>query len=181
MSKLILMVALSILFLGKPSSASSPINDTALLDGYELVGSGFMRVFFWDVYNAKLFSINKPYDIRVLPQVLKLTYLRDINKKELVEATKDQWQHLGVSTDQQTQWLIELNSLFPNVSKGDSITLILDSSKQSQFYVSTQQGNNRLLGIVEDPDFGFAFLGIWLSENTSRPQLRKQLLGKANE
>ena len=33
------------------------------------------------------------------------------------------------------------------------------------------------IGIIQDKQFGDAFLAIWLSENTSEPGLRKQLLG----
>jgi hypothetical protein len=32
---------------------------------------------------------------------------------------------------------------------------------------------------VKDPDFGDAFLNIWLSNKTTRPELREKLIGEA--
>ena len=34
------------------------------------------------------------------------------------------------------------------------------------------------LGGIEDPDFGRHFLNIWLSPDTSRPELRLALIGR---
>jgi hypothetical protein len=34
------------------------------------------------------------------------------------------------------------------------------------------------IGRISDPDFGRAFFNIWLSQRTSAPELRAQLLGE---
>jgi hypothetical protein len=38
--------------------------------------------------------------------------------------------------------------------------------------------NGRALGTIEDPGFGQDFLAIWLSPETSRPELRLALIGQ---
>ena len=46
------------------------------------------------------------------------------------------------------------------------------SHQKSAFYF-----NDNLVGSIEDPMFGPLFVDIWLSEKTSEPKLRQQLLG----
>lgn len=157
-----------------------------LLNEYNLIGSGLMKVMFWEVYQAEFYvkppvnqqSFDNVDHNNVFPQALKINYLRDIDKEDLVDATEDQWQHLKMESTKQTQWLKRLMTIFPNIKKGNSITLIVDKNKVSTFYVSDSQSINRKLGIVEDVEFGPAFLAIWLSKDTSRPVLRRKLLGE---
>ena len=59
-----------------------------------------------------------------------------------------------------------------DVNENDQITLYVDEKFTSAFYY-----NNTLTGIVEDPEFTRRFAGIWLSENTTRPGMREDLLG----
>jgi len=153
-----------------------------LLSGYNHIGGGLMKVIFWQVYQAEFyakFTDNQQYfDANTFPQALKLNYLRDIDKEELVDATADQWQYLKMESTKQTQWIKRLTAIFPNIKEGDAITLIVDEYKISTFYVSDKHSKNRQLGIVDDVKFGPAFLAIWLSEKTSRPKLRRKLLGE---
>jgi hypothetical protein len=37
--------------------------------------------------------------------------------------------------------------------------------------------NGKPLGSIDDPQFGPSFLAIWLSPDTSRPELRRSLIG----
>lgn len=43
---------------------------------------------------------------------------------------------------------------------------------------STFYRNGEQLGVIADPGFGRQFLDIWLSPNTSRPELRLALTGQ---
>ena len=104
--------------------------------------------------------------------VLKLTYQRDISKADFIEATVDQWKHLqGKVSAQHQDWAKQLDKLWTDVKKGDQLSCVLLTDGRVQFYF-----NDKLLGDVADPAFGPAFLDIWLSEKTSAPKLRKQLL-----
>ena len=61
--------------------------------------------------------------------------------------------------------------MWPNIVNGDSLALLIQNDK-STFYF-----NDRHLGVIEDANFGQLFIDIWLSQNTSQPTLRIELLG----
>lgn len=171
---------LSLLLLGFTlTSVAQPENKSPLpWETLRLVGEGKLTVWFWDVYEAQLFSQNGRYQEQAYPLALRLTYLRDFDKKDLVSETRKQWEKLGFkNNDQQQQWLSVLNDQWRDVKEGDSITLYIDGDKTSQFYL-----NQEALGEMKDQAFSEAFLAIWLSENTSAPKVRKQLIaGKGYE
>ncbi|WP_299010052.1 chalcone isomerase family protein [uncultured Shewanella sp.] len=54
----------------------------------------------------------------------------------------------------------------------DELTFFIDKNGTSRFYKG-----KTLLGVINDIQFGQAFMGIWLSKNTSEPKLRQALLG----
>ncbi len=143
------------------------------LTGLQLVGSGKMSVLFWDVYNAELYVKTEPWRSDGFPQALRLSYLRDIEQEELIDATVEQWEHLGFNSDRQQIWVEQLQTIWPDIKEGDELTLIVDEQRQARFYAG-----DKPLGVIVDPDFGPAFLAIWLSEDTSRPKLRKKLIAQ---
>jgi hypothetical protein len=146
----------------------------AMPDNVRLVGQGQFSYLFWDLYQAKFYTADGRWSSyqQSAPLVLELTYQRDISKSDFIEATVDQWEHLaGSVTDQHREWAKQLNKLWTDVKKGDQLSCVLMPDSTVQFYF-----NDKLLGTMADPDFGPAFLDIWLSEKTSAPKLRKQLL-----
>lgn len=150
------------------------LNAQAMPDNVKLVGQGQFSYLFWDLYQAQLYTADgnwRGYQ-QSAPLVLKLTYQRDISKADFIEATVDQWKHLqGKVSAQHQDWAKQLDTLWTDVKKGDQLSCVLLADGTVQFYF-----NDKLLGDVTDPAFGPAFLDIWLSEKTSAPKLRKQLL-----
>lgn len=137
------------------------------------LGQGEMTYLFWTLYQAELYATNQQADLNDQEEIaLKLIYQKDISSKALVEATKDQWEHLDYQNEEITQWLKPLANLFPDVQKQDNLILKLDSQGRSQFYFNLEP-----IGEIQDTTFGPAFMAIWLSKNTSEPKLRQQLLG----
>lgn len=136
-------------------------------------GEGEMNYLFWNLYLAELYQ---------LPQgnvgdfqrntALKITYYKSISSQALVEATSEQWQQLGYNPENIQRWLQPLQKIWPDVESGDQLTLLVTSEANSEFYYG-----DALIGKIKDPTFGQAFLSIWLSEQTSEPALRNQLLG----
>ena len=137
------------------------------------VGETEMQVMFWRIYKAELYAESLPYQRDRYPQLLSITYLRSIEQGDLLDATQKQWKHLGIAASQQQEWLNKLAELWPNVDKGDKLNLLVDGQQHSHFFSS-----NDHLGSIDDPAFSEAFLDIWLSENTSHPRLRDQLIGR---
>ena len=153
----------------KPDSAKT---DAPPWQSMELVGQGKLSVLFWDIYNAELYTADGSYKEAKFPIALRLVYLRDFKKKQLISETEKQWGKLGFKDQQKIKaWLAILDKLWRDVKEDESITLYIDESESSFFYL-----NNEQLGKVEDPEFAEAFLAIWLSEKTSAPEVRKKLI-----
>ncbi|MCG7531382.1 chalcone isomerase family protein [Psychrobium sp. MM17-31] len=166
--------------LEKDSSSTSKISIEQKLQQLTKLGQGTMKVMFWKVYSAEFFTVNDGYQQNVYPQALKITYLRDIDGEDLVTATDEQWQHLKIDKAQRAPWITLLQPIFPNVTDGDSIVLYVDKQRRSQFYFKPKGGEIKPIGEITNPEFGPAFLAIWLSENTSRPKFRRKLLGASS-
>jgi hypothetical protein len=137
---------------------------------YKLVGKGQMTWFWFDIYNAKLSTPSGGYQEKKWPLALELIYLRDISRDDLIQTTEDEWQRQRLTY--QVQWLRSLEVIWTDIRKNDSILLFVDSDAVSHFYY-----NGKLVGRINDPDFASAFTAIWLSNNTLKPKLRKQLIG----
>jgi hypothetical protein len=146
---------------------------TAREPGLLLVGQARLSVMFWSVYDSRLFSSDGRYSEGQRPLRLEIQYHRSVDASSLVRATSSEWQSQGMRHQNQEQWLDSLSRLWPDVEKGDVITITLDEGNRSSFY-----HNEDLLGAVADPEFGQQFIDIWLSPRTSRPELRRALLGQ---
>jgi hypothetical protein len=144
-----------------------------LTQNLKMVGQGKMSWFFIDLYHAELYSPNGQYKHKNYPQALNITYQKDIDKDHLVSATEKEWQKLAIDNEQQPIWLSQLNAIWPDIRKGDQLLFMVENDGSGYFY-----HNNQLLGAVNNPHFSEAFLSIWLSQNSSQPTLRKQLLGE---
>lgn len=154
------------------SDSLVPTEATPPWESMKLVGKGKLRVLFWDIYNAELYTADGIYQQSQYPIALRLVYLRDFEKDDLISETKKQWKKLGLKDQSKiTTWVGSLNELWRDVKKHESITLYIDETSSSFFYLDNEQ-----LGQVEDPEFAQAFLDIWLSENTSAPDVRKKLI-----
>lgn len=141
---------------------------------FKIVGEGNYSYWFWDLYHARLLSVDGRFvDYQQsAPLQLELTYARDITKKEFIDATIEQWKiQQGAILKVHKIWAGELNTLWLDVKKGDKLTATLRLDGLVEFYF-----NGEPLGNTTDPAFGKAFFDIWLSEKTTAPELRKQLL-----
>lgn len=136
------------------------------------VGKARLSVLFFDVYDSTLKTPSGQFEGYREPVALEIRYLRDIKSSALVSQTIKEWDSLGLSPEVYEPFLKPLQSLFPDVKKDDSLTFIVLPDGSNTLYY-----NGRELGEVEHPQFGQYFLDIWLSPNTSRPELRAQLLG----
>ena len=158
------LLSLVLLAIVLPTAA----NDTALVK----VGEAKLKVLFWDVYNSTLYSDNGRYREGQIPLRLDIQYLLNIESEALVARTAEEWDALGLEHDNRDEWLISLAALWPDVNKNDVLTMELDDDNRSTFY-----RNGELLGTIEDAAFGKSFIDIWLSPNTTRPNLRAALIG----
>ena len=138
------------------------------------VGEGSYRYLFWQLYDARLATSDGAFTNyrQNAPVLLELTYKRDITKQQFIDATVDEWQKLGHSSEaQQQQWATQLQALWQDVKAGDRLAALLLDDGRVQFYF-----NGTETGVLDDTAFGAAFFDIWLHPDTSAPKLRRQLL-----
>lgn len=139
------------------------------------VGGATLRVLFWTIYDSKLYTPSGRYQ-GIEPQLaLEVDYHRNVSAARLLEQTRAEWQKQGIYQPEHERWLDSLAAIWPDLRRGDVMVVRVDEQLASTFYL-----NGRLIGRLTDPVFTNNFLAIWLSENSSYPQLRKQLIGQSS-
>jgi hypothetical protein len=78
-----------------------------------------------------------------------------------------------LAKSQSNAWLKALEDIFPNVSKGQTLTGIYIPNTGVVFLY-----DNALQGEVKDLELAKRFFDIWLSPQTSAPELRKRLFAE---
>jgi len=159
---------------GELTADGSSNGPTMPRDELELCGEAKLRVLFWDVYESRLHTPGGVWQPGIRPLKLEIRYLRDIKAQDLVEQTAKEWTAQGISSEQHLNWLDQLNAQWRDVSKGDVISLMISEEGTSEFLF-----NGEPLGVIEHPQFGEDFAGIWLSDKTTRPELRSALIGES--
>ncbi|WP_305817066.1 hypothetical protein [Photobacterium leiognathi] len=139
---------------------------------WKTVGQATLTWGLWDIYNSELKTPTGKYSGLDSNLALIIRYLRDIDKDDLLQATNEQWQHLGYSKQQITPWLTTLSAIWPNVKKGDRL-IFVQRNGIGQFYQGTQP-----LGKPLSKSLTRSFIAIWLSPKTDYPELRKQLINQ---
>lgn len=140
----------------------------------EKVGEARLKVMFWSVYDSRLYTETGEYQPGQRPLRLEIEYLIDVKADRLAARTLKEWQDMGRQHPRQQDWIAQLETLWPDIQSGDVISLQLTEDDHAVFF-----HNGRHLGAVQDRDFGQQFVDIWLSKDSTRPELRLSLLGKA--
>jgi len=136
------------------------------------VGEARLSMLFWDIYDATLIAPHGEFN-KQGPFALSLTYLRDFDGDDIASRSVDEMRKLGMQDEMKlASWYQKMQQIFPDVKEGQTITGLIDKDQTSHFYL-----DDDLLGQVDDPEFSQWFFNIWLSEDTSEPKMRQQLLG----
>ncbi|NVJ61978.1 MAG: chalcone isomerase family protein [Gammaproteobacteria bacterium] len=145
-----------------------------------LQGEGTYRWWGIKVYDAKLY-VSPDFSGDALtskPLALEIIYDIDIDKKDLVETTEEEWDELKISKTEQCksrkQWAEKLLEIWPNLEQGDKLKFNVYQDGQSEFFY-----NNDSVGVIDDKNFAPCFLAIWLAEDTSASSLRRSLLNRS--
>jgi hypothetical protein len=140
-------------------------------------GASRLRFLAWDVYDITLWTGPdfEPANFIKFPFALELTYLRSIKGIDIANQSIKEMQRLGpMSKSQESQWLLSMQAAFPNVQSGDRLCGIHQPNQRARFF-----HNGALRTEIEDTAFSPYFFGIWLSDKTSEPRLRSELLKNA--
>ncbi|WP_218044233.1 chalcone isomerase family protein [Kiloniella majae] len=140
----------------------------------QAVGKGRLSILFWDVYDAELLAPNGQWNAEK-PFALSLTYLRDIDGRDIADKSAEEIRSLGFDDEVKlAAWHNQMLNIFPDVKEGTNLTGIYAGNGESIFF-----HKNKEIGRISDPDFGHYFFDIWLNTKTSAPQLRAKLLGQS--
>ena len=106
---------------------------------------------------------------------LELAYLRDFKGADIARRSiAEMRRQAPLDEAVQGRWENQMRALFPDVKAGDRITGAHMPGTGAMFW-----SNGRLLGEIRDSSFAKLFFGIWLSPQTSEPELRQALLAQA--
>ena len=144
----------------------------------EKVGETTFNKFGLHIYDASFWSLrnNQSLQQQTNATALSISYARNITAKRLLSSTYKEWQQLGFAQRHPLDaWLTSLGNLWPDVQKGDYLVFVSSPDGSNTFY-----SGNKILGSINDPAFGPAFLDIWLSINAKYQKHRKELLGESN-
>lgn len=136
-----------------------------------LVGKGRMTYLGFRVFDAELYAPGGKYSPS-RPFALKLTYLRNFTGTDIAKSSEQEMRKQGASNAKLATWRKQMDRIFPNVSKGQSITGVRTVSGSTVFYKG-----NRKIGSISDPGFTKSFFSIWLGNKTRNPGLRAKLVG----
>lgn len=143
------------------------------IEALEKVGETRLSVWFWDVYDAALYTDSGNYNT-YQQRALQLNYLRSISADDLVDTTAEEWEKLNIKlSSEHQQWLAQLRDIWPDVTKGDCLMLVENAAGESVFYNAEGE-----LGSVASAQFTDDFLAIWLSPNSRFREERDALVGE---
>lgn len=143
------------------------------------VGSGLLKWFGFEIYNAALWTPDGTFagSYTAEPIVFTLDYRRSFKRDRLISITRTAWRELSLaSAEQQERWSRQLAAIWVDVRSGSNLTTLVTPSGETRFY-----DGRRLLGRIDDPAFGPAFLSIWLDArvaDTALGDLRADLLNR---
>jgi hypothetical protein len=162
-----ILVCFYILFSALPISSAQPISS------FKLIGKGVLKYYLWDVYEASLFSESGKINAKE-EFALVLRYFLNLKGEKIAERSIEEMKGVGCTDSLKHEgWLLEMKKLFPDVGPGVSLKGVKHSESRASFYK-----NDQFLGEIDDDKFAECFFNIWLSEKTSEPELRQQLLGE---
>ena len=167
--KILLASAMLITVYGQCDAAEASYMDP-ILNQAKVQSTGRLTYWGLPIYDATLYRSAVP---NASEFALEIRYQRSISGETLASRTADEMIKTGVAEKQADLWGKELAKIFPNVEPGTMLTAVYVPKQGTTFLL-----NQKPLAQVPGEDFSKAFFGVWFSDKTSSPKLRKALLGQ---
>jgi len=161
----------------QPERSALPSEVVQALPGAALQGQMRFRLWGFDVYDARLWTLPgfSSQGFERQPLALELRYLRGVDADLIAERSLQELRRQATPTPEQAQrWLAEMRRVFPDVQPGDRLLGVHRPGEGAAFF-----HNGQPRGEIRDPEFARLFFGIWLSPRSSEPAMRQALLGSA--
>ncbi|HZI67324.1 MAG TPA: chalcone isomerase family protein [Thermoanaerobaculia bacterium] len=160
--------------------AGVALPNTVSVDGktLELNGAGLRTKMVFRVYVAGLYLETPSKDAATVissDQVkrMHLSILRSLDRSKITEAISEGFEKNSKGELPGLKARLDrLNSMIPNVEKGDQIHLTYVPGRGT--VVSAKNVDK---GVIEGKDFADALFSVWLGTNPVQPDLKKGLLG----
>lgn len=135
-------------------------------------GTGSLRVLLMKAYDASLWTDAARWSMQS-PFALTLKYHFNCSASDIVDRAIEEIKASSpnLSTTTLTRYRQLIGSLLPGARSGDEMTGLYTPDGTVRFFVDGQK-----TGEVKDPQFAQAFFGMWLSPQTSEPDIRAGLL-----
>ena len=141
-------------------------------------GSARLRFFGLNVYDASLW-VAPGFSAATYARHtfgLELVYLRFLTGSAIAERSLQEMARAqAIAPEQAKRWLAAMQAAFPDVKAGDRFTGLHNPVQGARFWL-----NGQARAAVPDPEFSRLFFGIWLSDATSEPGLRRELLARTS-
>ena len=160
------------LLLAFPSIAAAlPAEPFHWYPNLEKVGSANYSVFFIDVYDIDLYQDRSEEGI----DLVKIKYNRALTAERRIEGVVNDFNKMpSLKNAPIKAWETQMKAFFPNVKKGDTISIFKTTDNEAVFY-----HNGEYKAEITDQNFVKAFFGLWLSKETPNDDLHKRLLKNA--
>jgi hypothetical protein len=150
---------------------AAPAEIASVIHAAAPYGSGKYAVLFITAYDTELWTDAPQWSMNA-PFALTLRYHIGFSSSYLVNRTLREMQHVDPSlNDAGVERYRKAMAFFAPASSGDEMTMLYQPGQPTRFFK-----NGALTGEVSEPGFTQDFFGVWLSPNTSEPDLRKSLL-----
>lgn len=162
----LLMMTTQTAFAGSAALTALPDNLTGRT--LQMVGEGEFRFIGFHLYDASYWAGDDG------GQALKIVYRKNIPGKALNNQMLSEWKRLRSATEsQRASWAEQTAEIWPDVSPGSALIAVVNPGTDTEFF----DGSGNRLGQIRDPEFGPAFLDIWLDPRTRARKLRMALIG----
>ena len=165
----LLLILCTLWFCAPGALAAQPVFST--VPNAAVVGRGVLSYVFWDIYEATLYAPQGQWS-PTQPYALSIEYYHAIDGADIADRSVQEMRQQGFNDEiSLAAWHAQLKTIFPDVTQGSVLTAIYVPGLETAFYSGAQR-----IGSIKGDEFGKRFFGIWLSERTSEPDLRRALL-----
>jgi len=158
------------LLMASPAIAA-PQEVSSVIHAATPYGTGKYSVLFITAYDTELWTDAHPWSMDA-PFALTLRYHMGFSSSYLISRTLREMQHVDPRlSDADVARYRKAMAFFAPASSGDAMTMLYQPGQPVRFFK-----NGAPTGEVSEPGFAQDFFGVWLSPETSEPDLRKSLL-----
>jgi hypothetical protein len=161
---------LSFLLMSAPAMAA-PAEIASVIHASQPYGSGKYAVLFITAYDAEVWTDAAQWSMNA-PFALTLRYHIGFSSDYLINRSLREMRHVNPAlSDADIARYKKAMAFFAPASSGDEMTMLYQPGQPTRFFK-----NGAPTGEISEPGFAQDFFGVWLSPNTSDPDLRASLL-----